>query len=191
MSKLKASEEHKIRSKYNGYKTTGVCLHDRIIRLEGDIETEKTFRHLDSALTALETADADTPITIKLKSYGGSVHEACALAGRIRTSPCRIRVEAFGPVMSAAVLLLAIGDERAMSHYGTVMHHEASWGMMGRHSSMKHYVAHFDSEEQRWADWMAEVSNKPSKFWLEKGSIRDFYMDAQTCLEAGIIDEII
>lgn len=182
-------EIDKAYSYFDRYVDKGVDVRDRIVRLDGDIEDGCDFAHIDAAFTVLERLSRKA-ITVRLKSYGGSVHEALAIIGRFRQSKCKVIVEGYGAIMSSAVIILASGAERRVSKYACIMHHESSYGISGRHSDIKDEIAQAEREERLWAQWMAEKTNQNADFWYNHGSRKNFYMNAQECLACGVVDEI-
>jgi len=166
----------------------GVNFKERIITVSDEI-AEGSFDLVDAALQEME-AESRKPITIRIKSPGGSVYEAIAMVGRIKASPCKIITEGYGMVMSAATMLLASGATRRVSKYTWFMHHESAYTVGGRHSEVKAYVAQAEREEQVWAIWMAELTGKPAKFWATKGVSVDAYFTAAQLVELGVADEV-
>lgn len=166
----------------------GVDFQRRAIRLTGDVDTEM-FEKLDAAMTEME-AESKKAITIKIDSYGGDVYQAMAIVGRIRESKCQIVTKGYGPIMSAATLILAAGDKRYVSRHSWLMHHEASYETGGRHSEIKALVIQSDREERQWSEWMAEFSNQSAEFWLKTGTNTDAYFSAEQLLKYGVIDGI-
>jgi len=145
----------------------GVNFKERIITISEEIG-EGSFDLVDAALQEMESLNKK-PITIRIKSPGGSVYEAIAIVGRIKSSPCPIITEGYGMVMSAATMLLSAGTKRRVSRYTWFMHHESAYSVGGRHSEVKAYVAQAEREEQVWAVWMAELTKKNARFWASKG----------------------
>lgn len=166
----------------------GVNFKDRTITITGDIETP-WFDIVDAAMSEFER-DSKKGVLIKIFSEGGSVYEALAIVGRLTKSKCHITTEGYGCVMSAATIILACGDKRRMSEYGTFMHHEAAYQVDGRHSQVKNYVAHAEREELLWAKWMAEFSNRDADFWIEFGKHVDTFFFAPDCVDIGVVDEV-
>jgi len=167
----------------------GVNFKDRTITLTGPIEYPM-FDIIDAAMSEFERG-SKKGVTIKIFSEGGSVYEALAIVGRLKSSKCYITTVGYGCIMSAATIILACGDARKMSEYATFMHHESSYDVGGRHSEIKNYVGQADREEELWAKWMGEMSNKPKEFWLEFGKHLDHFLFADECLEHGVIDEVV
>lgn len=161
---------------------------DRVVRLDGDLEDDCDFGLIDFALSEMERTSRKA-ITVRLKSYGGSVSEALAILGRFKRSKCQIRVEGYGVIMSAATILLAGADIRSLSKFATVMHHQSSYGVHGKHDDITLTVKQMEKEERIWASWMAEFTKQDADFWYKKGK-KDFYFTAEEALELGMIDEI-
>lgn len=168
----------------------GVDLVGRSIQLVGVID-EEMFRLVDTALNLLER-DSKATVTFKINSQGGSVYDAMAIIGRMRSSKCKIVTEGYGSVMSAATLILAAGDKRRISELSWVMWHESSYDVGGTHTQVKHFSQQVDREDKMWVQMMAKLTLATADFWQNKGqSGKDFYLNAKECLELGIVDEII
>lgn len=165
-----------------------VNFKERIITISREID-EVEFDRIDNALTELESQNRQS-VTIRINSPGGEVYQALAIIGRLRRSPCRIVTEGYGHVMSAATLILAAGDKRRISSYSFFMHHEASYGVEGRHSQIKDYVKQADREENKWAQWMSEFTKKDKAFWLKHGVGSDAYFEAEELISLGVVDEV-
>lgn len=161
----------------------------RVIQLIGEIDEEK-FKLIDIGITELERHNQKA-ITIRINSDGGSVTDALAIIGRIKTSKCRVVTEAYGACQSAATLILAAGHKRKASEYLIFMHHEASYDVEGRHSNIRAEVLEMERQEKLWAEWMAKFSKKDLNFYLKEGVSVDAYWTPAQLLEYGIIDEVI
>lgn len=167
----------------------GVDFKRRVINLTGEID-EDTFNLIDAAMSQME-AESRSAITIKVNSPGGDVLQAMAVVGRIRESKCKIVTVGYGSVMSAATLILACGDKRRVSRFSWFMNHEA-WYELGakRHSEAKAFVTQAEREEKIWAQWMAEFTKKPAKYWQSCGIGSDAYFTAEQLVELGVVDEV-
>ncbi|MBV6514134.1 MAG: ATP-dependent Clp protease proteolytic subunit [Ignavibacteriaceae bacterium] len=167
----------------------GVNIPARELRLVGEIN-EKTFQRVDARLGVLEMTGKEA-ITIKILSGGGEVYSALGIIGRMQQSDCSIITQGYGNIMSAAALVLAMGDIRHMSKHAWVMKHEYSYGIRDRHSEIKELVAQVDREMDQWAELMASKCGKNKKFWKELINKKDFYLSAKECLKLGIVDKLI
>ena len=166
----------------------GVNFKQRIILIDEEID-ETSFRKVDAALTEMESQNRKT-VTIRINSPGGNPYDAMAIVGRMRQSVCIIKTEGYGSVMSAATLILASGDKRAMSLTGWYMQHEASYRVSGRHAAVKATVEQFEREEQYWAHWMAMCSKRNKTWWLKNGTGIDVYFSAAELQKHGVVDEV-
>lgn len=165
-----------------------VNFKERVITISREID-EAEFDRVDNALTELESQSRKS-VTIRINSPGGQVYHALAIIGRMKRSHCQIVTEGYGHIMSAATLILAAGDKRKVSSYSFFMHHESSYGVEGRHSQIKDYVKQAEREEQKWAEWMSQFTQKDKSFWLKKGVGSDAYFDADELLKLGVVDEV-
>lgn len=167
----------------------GINFSARVITISSDIDQD-TFRLLDIAFAELEL-DKKKPVTIRLNSFGGSVYDALAIIGRMKSSGLKITVEGYGAVMSAATIILAAGHIRRLSEFSWLMSHSMSYGVEGKHAEIKSLVIQREREEQQWSNTMARFSNKPASWWNKLHSSQDKYLTPKECLHIGVIDEII
>jgi len=167
----------------------GIDFKGRSIQLTGEVGEDFDFSFVDNALSELERLNRKR-IIIKLNSCGGSVTEALAIVGRMRSSPCKIDVQGFGVIQSAATMILAAGDKRYVSKYASVMHHQSRYGVNGKHSEVKHQIKQFEKEERLWCKWLEELTIKDACFWYKQAQ-DDFFFTAEEAIELGMADEII
>lgn len=166
----------------------GINFEDRIIQLTGDIEPPM-WDVFDAALQHMKKASRKR-VTVRINSFGGSVYEALAIVGSMHASNLYIITEGYGPVMSAAALILAAGTKRRLSHYSWYMWHEMSYESAGRHSNLKAEVLQAEREMDQWAHLMAEFSDEDANFWRKIGEHKDAYFNAQELLNHGVVDEL-
>ena len=167
----------------------GINFKDRIIQITGAIEENSSFDWLDAALTEMERGTKKA-ITIKINSPGGSVYEALAMVDRIKEAKCQIVTKCYGHAMSAAGLLLASGDKRLIGARSWFMHHEISGGTIGTLSEIKDSTEQMEREMKEWARAMADFTFYDQSFWLDAAHRKDFYLDAQQCVDFGVVDEL-
>jgi len=165
-----------------------VDIKNRVIRITKDIDHDM-FDVVDAGLTELESISKKT-VTFRISSYGGGVYEALAIIGRMENSKCKIITEGYGPIMSAATAILAAGNERKLSRRSWFMHHEASYGIEGRHNEIKSYVRQAEREELEWAKLMQELTGINSKSWITAGKNIDKYFTPEECLQLNIVDKL-
>jgi ATP-dependent protease ClpP protease subunit len=197
---LKSEELERLKFDLDLSLNQGIDLKNRTIRITGHIgdpggfnseEEYFDYNHLEVALTQLESQSPTSPITIKINSFGGSVYEALAIVGRLKSSPCQIITEGYGAIMSAATLILMCADVRKISRYAVSMFHSAQYGLQGDHENIKEQVIQAEKEEKLWANYYAEFSNRSPAWWLKRIKKTEYYPTADEMLQLGAVDEII
>lgn len=166
----------------------GIDINNRIIRVTEDIE-EGMFDWFDTAMTVLESENRKG-ITLKVSSYGGDVYEALSIIARMQESPCKIHTRGYGKIMSAATAILAAGHKRSISRLADFMHHEASYGVEGRHSEIQHEVKNSQKLSDKWCSLMSELTGIPKSYWAQRGVSLDMYLNPDQCVQLNIVDEI-
>ena len=142
-------------------------------------------------LDYLIRVNPNTSINLNIASYGGDVYAMLGLVDYIRGLDVQVNTHCVGTCMSAASVLLACGTGlRTMSKNATVMVHEGSAFEAGKTSDVMKGVDHLKKLQVNINKLMAEVTNKDEKFW-ELTQRNDTYLNAEQCLEYGIIDKIV
>jgi ATP-dependent Clp protease, protease subunit len=163
-------------------------MSDRVIRIIGSID-EAAFKEFSEQMAALEDASR-SPIKIILSSGGGSAYDALAFSARMRLSPCRLMVTAYGLVASAAVLVLASGSRRYMTKESWVMVHEDSDKLNGNVVELEREVAHLRRMEDQWAELLELCTDISAATWTKLHKETTYLTPAQ-CLKLGLVEEII
>lgn len=158
------------------------------INIIGEINSEG----FEAFVTAVEAETAKL-ISINLFSYGGSAEAALAFCSYMRMRKDKVfSITAYGSVESAAVLILAAGHRRKMTKEAWVMVHESPIDKTAYPSTTAHEraSAQLRRMEDQWNDLLAERTKASAPVW---GSmhIETTYLDAEECLELGLIDEIV
>lgn len=167
----------------------GINIKDRIIRITGDID-DSTFDVFDIAMTELESRNKKT-VTVKINSWGGDPYQALAIVSRMQESKCLVDTKGYGPIASAATLILAAGTrQRSISALSSFMHHETYYNAEGKHTEVVNLVAEMERQERLWCEVMSGLTNKDSVFWRKLGKNKDAYLTPDQLLEFGVIDKI-
>ncbi len=168
----------------------GVSLQKRIFTLTGDV-TMEMFHRVEACLNIFEGEGKKT-VTIKLCSAGGDIYAALAIIARIKSSPCKIRIEAFGQIMSAATAIFAVADERISSKYTSFMFHQTSVELPELNlNDIRNELEQTNKDDALFSEILAEHSARDFKFW--NGLIltgKNTYMTAEQCFECGLVDKI-
>lgn len=165
---------------------------NRRIAVIGEIDTEAYLKFSD-ALSEMEHElknSHNNEIILELSSEGGSAELALAFSGRMRNSPLHIHVKAYGLVASAAVLILASGDNRSMTKESWVMVHEEGLELEGDVSSVEKQASHYRRLEDQWSYLLASMTSTTIAEW-NKLHKAETYLNAKQCLKLGLIDKVI
>lgn len=166
-------------------------ISNRKIYVIGDIDWE-AYENFSKQVTRLEleSKKKDETIFIELASDGGDAHVAIAFASRIRMSPCTIHIVAVGNVASAAVLVLAAGDNRRMATETWCMVHEDTAELNGSVVELERESKQLRRQEVQWAKLLENLTGTAAEFW-EQMHKETTYLTAENCLELGLVDSII
>ena len=155
-------------------------------------ELNKKMSELETkALTLSLNLDIDPPpIKLYINSGGGSVVAGISSMDSILRSKVPIETYVDGFCASAATFMSVVGNYRAMSRNSYMLIHQVSTQFWGTY-------ANFDDEKKNLDLMMKtikDVYKKNTKLPMRKLDEilkHDLMWDAKTCLEYGLIDEII
>lgn len=172
----------------------GLDIVGRSFCISRDVD-ENSFAEIDAKLCILEresTGSSNQPITIKINSCGGSVHDAWAIVSRIKRSPCPIITEAYGAVYSAATMIFASGSTRRVSKYCEFMYHSTSvTEVAGQKHAVKSVLTSMEREELVYCTFLEQNSKKSRRWWKKLlDSKKDVYLTAEQVLKLGVAEEI-
>lgn len=132
------------------------------------------------------------PITIRIGSYGGYVHElsgALSLIERLKKRGYIINTECDTKAMSCGMVLLCSGVNRRVSPFASILYHSVSSGAMGKVAQMID-----DVEEAKRLNEMSKnyiiSKTKLTKEQLDAHKYDDWSLSPEQCLEYGIATEI-
>ena len=162
------------------------------INRDGAVELNKKIGELESkSLTLGNNLDIGPP-TLKLfiNSGGGSITAGISSMDTILR--CKVPVDTYvdGFCASAATFLSVVGSYRFMSRNSYMLIHQLSSNFWGKYSE-------FEDEKQNLDLMMKTIKNvykKHTKLPMKKLDEilkHDLMWDAETCLEYGLVDEIV
>lgn len=132
------------------------------------------------------------PITLIVNSPGGEVYDGLAIADAINLSKTPINVVVLGKAMSMGLLIAACGHYRTASKNSRFMYHEGSYEASGTGKVHRNELSEYVKLEKVYDQILMEKSKLKTKDLKNaKNSSKDWYFDANTALELGIIDEIL
>jgi ATP-dependent protease ClpP protease subunit len=129
-------------------------------------------------------SESNQPIEVDLHSHGGEAEAGLAIYSRIRACPCDVHVKAHGRVESAATIVLAGADYRAVGVDCWFMVHDSP--LPNKKSSM----AQWERMEQQWAEILELHSDLPAAEW-RKLSKKTTYLNPAEMLQYGVIDKVL
>ena len=167
----------------------------RDIYLVGDIEKE-TARHAIERLRELAN-DGRKPITIYINSAGGNVTDGLALHDTIRYlvslgHEITIVVQGMAYSMGSIVLQAASPGKRlAFPHSWIMIHEPAKWAGWQSTSAAAQHLDRLKQMQGQIYRILAERSGKPLRQIIRDTKRTDFYLDAISARDYGLIDAVL
>ena len=162
------------------------------VNRESASELNKKIGELESkSLTLGNNLDIDSP-TLKLliNSGGGSITAGISSMDTILRCKVPIHTYVDGFAASAATFISVVGEKRFISRNSYMLIHQLSGNFWGKYSE-------FEDEKQNLDLMMKTIKNvykKHTKLPMKKLDEilkHDLLWDANTCLEYGLVDEIV
>ena len=165
-------------------------LKDRIIIINGEIDNNLA----NSVVAQLLYLDSlnNEDISIYINSPGGSVTDGMAIYDTMNYISSDVSTIGMGICASMAAFLLSSGKKgkRYLLPNSEVMIHQPLGGVKGQATEIKIAAEHILKTKDKLNKILSKNTGKDLDI-IEKDTDRDNFMDANTALEYGIIDEII
>ena len=167
----------------------------RDVYLIGDIEKD-TARICIERLRDL-ASDNDKPITLFLNSAGGNVTDGLALHDVVRHIisrgiEIRIVVQGMAYSMGSIVLQAASDGQRlAFPHSWIMIHEPAKWAGWQSTSAAAQHLERLKQMQDQIYRILSSRSGKPLRQIIRDTKRTDFYLDAQSALDYGLIDAVV
>jgi ATP-dependent Clp protease protease subunit len=167
----------------------------RDVYLIGDIEKD-TARICIERLRDL-ASDNDKPITLFLNSAGGNVTDGLALHDVVRHIisrgiEIRIIVQGMAYSMGSIVLQAASDGQRlAFPHSWIMIHEPAKWAGWQSTSAAAQHLERLKQMQDQIYRILSSRSGKPLRQIIRDTKRTDFYLDAQSALDYGLIDAVV
>ena len=155
-------------------------------------ELNKKISELESkAITLSQNLDTPAPpIKLYINSGGGSIVSGIASMDTILRSKVDVHTYIDGFSASAATFLSVVGTKRYMSRNSYMLVHQLSSTFWGTYSNFEDEKQNLDLMMKNIKNIYKEYTKIPMKK-LNEILKHDLLWDANTCLEYGMIDEII
>ena len=157
------------------------------------LELNKGINNLNTNLinqTNLLKTAAPANIHLHINSFGGSVFAGLSAVDTIQASTVPVYTLIEGCAASAATLMSVVGVQRAIRKNAFMLVHQLSSNMWGKYEEQKDHMQNSDLLMETIRS-IYERHAKIPKRKLGEMLKRDLWFDAQTCLDYGLVDEII
>jgi ATP-dependent protease ClpP protease subunit len=151
-------------------------------------ETDSTLRN-EQLSRGLEGQPL-TPIWLHIHSYGGDLFTGFSIADQIGMIKSPIYTIVEGICASAATLIAMTGTKRYILPSSFMLIHQLSSLVWGTHENFKDEMALQQKAMDRLVNFYATRS-KTDADKIRAMLTRDFWMDAEACIENGFVDEIL
>jgi len=174
-------------------KEAGERLRD--VYLIGDIEKD-TARSCIERLREL-AGENNRPITLYINSAGGNVTDGLAIHDAIRHIISRgievtIIVQGMAYSMGSIVLQAASDGRRlAFPHSWIMIHEPAKWAGWQSTSAAAQHLERLKQMQDQIYKILSARSGKPLRQIIKDTKRTDFYLDAQSAREYGLIDAVV
>ena len=155
------------------------------------LELNATLHELDKKLSVTNVfLDIRPIINLHINSYGGSLFAGLATVDVLRNLNSEVHSYVEGAAASAATIISVACSKRHIGKYSKMLIHQLSSGIYGKYNELeddmennKHLMATIKSIYK-------EYTVIPMKK-LDEILKHDLWFDSKTCLEYGLVDDIV
>jgi ATP-dependent Clp endopeptidase proteolytic subunit ClpP len=167
---------------FYGEVNDSTCLDLNAILIDLDAKIWNTFAFIDSA--------TKPHIKLRIKSDGGEIFSALSTIDVIRNLKCDVYTYVDGCAASAATLLSICGKKRFIGKNAFMLIHQLSAGSAGKFKELEDSFENCKVVMKLLKDIYKQYTKINMKT-LNEILDHDLWMDASTCLNYGLVDEII
>ena len=183
-----AHENNVVQSSSNKIYFYSEVTRPKILTLNKKIAALNTI--LLNQANTLTLDEIQAKIRLHINSYGGSVFAGFSAVDYIRTTSVPVVSIIDGCAASAATLMSVVADERYMHEHAFMLIHQLSSTSWGKYEELKDDMKNNDLLMVT----IKKIYNKHAKIPKKKLNEilkHDLWFDAKTCLEYGLVDDII
>ena len=157
------------------------------------LQLVKNIRQMNINLKLIQQQhDIIEPIKIQIyiNSYGGSIFAGLSVADEILKSTLPVYTVVDGCCASAATLFSVVAKKRFIKPHSYMLIHQLSSVCWGKHEEFRDELVN----QKRLMDMIKNIYTTYTKIPLNKLNQilkHDLWFDAKTCLEYGLVDEIL
>ena len=148
-----------------------------------DLDTKSSIFHIQYQIDP-------PPIHLHIQSEGGSLYHTLYIMDLIESMKTPVYTYVDGFAASAATLLSVVGKKRYMTQHSLMLIHQLSGSESGKFNELQDQMSNMSILMKI----IVEVYLSRSKLNEETLAVllqKDFGLDSKTCLEYGLVDEII
>lgn len=182
-----------IEKEYNGERSYDIysrLLKDRIVFITGEID-DNLANNVIAELLYLDSINHED-ISIYINSPGGSVSSGLAIYDTMQFVSSNISTICVGIAASMGAFLLSSGEtgKRYALPNADIMIHQPLGGAKGQATDIQIASERIVTLRKRLNKILAKNTGQTLKK-IEKDTDRDYYLDAKSALEYGLIDKVI
>ena len=162
-------------------------LMDRIVFLGVEIDDD-VANIIISQLLYLDALNND-PISIYINTPGGNVSSGLAIYDIIKLLKSPVRTICVGMAASMGSIILCAGTERMILKHGKVLLHQPWGGVYGQTTDICIATKEFEKDKNILIDIVAETTKQPREK-VANDMERDYWLDAESAINYGIVDSI-
>lgn len=182
-----------IEKEYNGERSYDIysrLLKDRIVFITGEID-DNLANNVIAELLYLDSINHED-ISIYINSPGGSVSSGLAIYDTMQFVSSNISTICVGIAASMGAFLLSSGEtgKRYALPNADIMIHQPLGGAKGQATDIQIASERIVTLRKRLNKILAKNTRQTLKK-IERDTDRDYYLDAKSALEYGLIDKVI
>jgi ATP-dependent Clp protease protease subunit len=155
------------------------------------LELNSILSELDKKLTmAGKVLECYPVIHLHINSYGGSLFAGLAIVDVIRNLNCDVHSHIEGAAASAATIISVSCAKRTIGKYSKMLIHQLSAGAYGKYTELEDDMENNKHLMQTIKAIYKQYTKVPMKK-LDEILKHDLWFDSETCLELGLVDEIL
>lgn len=157
-----------------------------LVRAVREVDAQLRAEYLTRGMEGMPA----TPIWLHIHSYGGDLFAGFSVADQLSMIKSPIYTVIEGVTASAATLISLSGTKRFILPNSFMLIHQLSSAIWGTHEQFKDEMDFQKKAMDRLAGFYEQRCNLTDKK-IRKLLTRDSWLDAETCLQNGFVDEIM
>jgi ATP-dependent Clp protease protease subunit len=173
------------------YDIYSLLLKERIIFLGTPID-DQVANLIVAQLLYLNNEDPEKEISMYINSPGGVVYAGFAIYDTMKMISNPISTVAVGVTASFGTVLLTAGTKsrRFALPHATIHMHQPLGGAQGQATDIEIAARQILRQKAILNDILAKSTGQPLEV-IERDTDRDFYLDAKSAVEYGLVDQVL